>query len=148
MKIIKASLQRSEGLLVATLLVIPLFVHFNVINRSLPMAALRFFCFTLLIKASLKIIKASMKIIKASLQRSEGLLVATLLVIPLFLHFNVINRSLPMAALRFYFSPYLCKQACIVRGKIKPGHIQTPVYGFGVEDGIRTHDTWNHNPVL
>jgi hypothetical protein len=30
----------------------------------------------------------------------------------------------------------------------KPGPLQTPVYGFGVEDGIRTHDTWNHNPVL
>ena len=30
----------------------------------------------------------------------------------------------------------------------KPSLLQTPVYGLGVEDGIRTHDTWNHNPVL
>jgi hypothetical protein len=30
----------------------------------------------------------------------------------------------------------------------KPALFPEPVYGFGVEDGIRTHDTWNHNPVL
>jgi hypothetical protein len=92
-----------------------------------------------IIKASLKIIKASMKIIKASLQRSGGLLVATLLVIPVFVHFNVINRSLPAAALRFYFSPLLMQASLQRSGKNKTGsYSDTGLWLWG--------GRWDSNP--
>lgn len=42
----------------------------------------------------------------------------------------------------------LYKKSATARQQIKKPCSQARLSIVGVEDGTRTHDTWNHNPVL
>ena len=75
-----------------------------------------------------------------------GLLVAALLADPFGRHLHSPKAACCCAASLFVFSGP-CEQ---VRGPVKTKKAASGEAAFGewVEDGTRTHDSWNHNPVL